>query len=351
MYSPLVASPAASERLFRSQETVKAWLESSPTSVLDDHLDGDVSAHSSFESDNSSPVGSPFRQSASSARFLSPCPSVPRQAGLLSPCSSAHHQSGHVRVRAISPPRCPAANRNPTDVSRIDAAQSTYFLSLAYKRAQNREMSTSRDEAEECDSPRSDFSLTSEWQTMLAAGTAAGMSTRDCDSSANYSEYENPYDVLNGGSDAAMFRAHRAHAQVMRPEPCRIRSMEFPKASREHDPSLPQRHSAPQQRRTVNYDMHDLDRISGRISERSRSIEESFSRRMLQHRTMKQPEIRRPGLFEKMQNDIIMAFRKTEEQKAIAEAKRAEKAAARAAEPKLTRRRSSKIPRGCLFLG
>jgi len=115
----------------------------------------------------------------------------------------------------------------------------------------DRGASTLRVEAEECDSPRSEFSLTSEWQNMLAAGNAAGMSTRDCDSSANYSEYENPYDVLN--SSDAMYRAHRAHAQVMSTEPCRIRSMELRKVSRVHDPNLPQRHSAPQQRRTVNY--------------------------------------------------------------------------------------------------
>jgi len=101
-------------------------------------------------------------------------------------------------------------------------------------------------------------------------------------------------------------------------------------------------------------DMNDLERISGRISERSRSIEEAFAQKMHQHRAMKQHEVReakRPGLFEKMQHDIAMAFRKMEEKKATAEAKRAEKAAARAAEPRLTRRRSSKIPRGCLFLG
>jgi len=105
--SPRVSSPAhANERLYRSRETVKAWLESSPTSVLDDHHhDGDISAHSSLESYNSSPVGSPYRRSASSSRFLSPCPSVPRQAGLLSPCSSTTHQPGHVRVS------CPIPNQ------------------------------------------------------------------------------------------------------------------------------------------------------------------------------------------------------------------------------------------------
>lgn len=104
-------------------------------------------------------------------------------------------------------------------------------------------------------------------------------------------------------------------------------------------------------------DMNDLDRISGRITERTRSIEEAFEQRMLQRATstsgMKQGEVRevkRTGLFEKMQSDIAMAFRKSEEKKATAEAKRAEKAARAATSPKLTRRRSGKIPRGCLFL-
>lgn len=96
--SPRASSADASDRLFRSRETVKAWLEASPTSVLDDHhLDGDTSAHSSLESFNSTPLGSPFHRSVTSSRFLSPCPSVTRQAGFLSPCSTTH-QPGLVRV-------------------------------------------------------------------------------------------------------------------------------------------------------------------------------------------------------------------------------------------------------------
>lgn len=109
--SPRASSPGpqVSERLFRSRETVKAWLESSPTSVLDDHhLDGDSSAHSSFESFGSSPMGSPYHRSVTSSRFLSPCPSVPRHPGLLSPCPSTHQQSGHVRVSPHTSPVCDA---------------------------------------------------------------------------------------------------------------------------------------------------------------------------------------------------------------------------------------------------
>lgn len=100
-------------------------------------------------------------------------------------------------------------------------------------------------------------------------------------------------------------------------------------------------------------DMSDMDTISGRVAERSMSIDTSFSLKMQQHyhravynNTKQQAEVKRVSLFEKMQSDIVMAFRMTEEKKA----KRAEKAAARAAEPRLTRKRSNKI-RGCLFLG
>jgi hypothetical protein len=88
---------------------------------------------------------------------------------------------------------------------------------------------------EECGSPGSEFSLTHEWHHVLEAGTAAGMSTHD--SSATNSEYENPYEVLNGselgfGSDASSMS--RSHAQVVR-KPSRTRSMELPRMSRVHD--------------------------------------------------------------------------------------------------------------------
>lgn len=50
-------APVASERIFRARETVKAWLESSPTSVFED-LDNESACPSSFESFSSSPAGS-----------------------------------------------------------------------------------------------------------------------------------------------------------------------------------------------------------------------------------------------------------------------------------------------------
>lgn len=67
--SPVVV---ASERVFRSRETVKAWLESSPTSVLED-LDDESACPSSFESSNSSPVGSVDHLSCTT-RFQNPIP-------------------------------------------------------------------------------------------------------------------------------------------------------------------------------------------------------------------------------------------------------------------------------------
>lgn len=87
-------SPVASvtsERLFRSRETVKAWLDSSPTSVLDDQND-DESAHSSFESLNSTPVGSPRCRSYTASRLFS--------------SSSELNQPAHVRVRILTSHLC-----------------------------------------------------------------------------------------------------------------------------------------------------------------------------------------------------------------------------------------------------
>ena len=84
------ASPVASvtsERVYRSHETVKAWLDSSPTSVLDDQND-DESVPSSFESLSSSPLGSPRYRSHSTSRFFS--------------SSSELNQPAHVRVRILA---------------------------------------------------------------------------------------------------------------------------------------------------------------------------------------------------------------------------------------------------------
>ncbi|KAG0578613.1 hypothetical protein KC19_4G036700 [Ceratodon purpureus] len=413
------ASPVASvtsERVYRSHETVKAWLDSSPTSVLDDQND-DESVPSSFESLSSSPLGSPRYRSHSTSRFFS--------------SSSELNQPAHVRVRAISPPRCPA-NRDPADVSRIDAGRCSggSFLMLAFKNTSNRRTSAPktfqfssgafRDDhlqdftPEECGSPGSEFSLTHEWHHMLEAGTAAGMSTRD--SSGNDSDYENPYDALNGsefGLGSVATSMSRSHAQVVR-KPSRTRSMELPPKSRGHDGSgsgllkdeksqfmahhittLP-RHSAPlmnrDQSQGVNYDMSDIQRISRRHSERTTSMRDAFehvqnqkvhnnaaaleegkcsklaSRYEREEReiksweeqqrakatsAMKQAELKlelkRVRLIEKMQNDLAMARRKAEEKRAMAEAKRAEKAARTAMDAKFMRR-ISKVPRGCLFL-
>lgn len=61
----------ASERMFRSRETVKAWLESSPTSVLED-LDDESASPSSLESFNSSPAVSDVDRLSYTARFQNP---------------------------------------------------------------------------------------------------------------------------------------------------------------------------------------------------------------------------------------------------------------------------------------
>jgi hypothetical protein len=67
------SSPAsvASERMFRSRETVKAWLESSPTSVLED-LDDESASPSSLESFNSSPAISDVDHLSYTTRFQNP---------------------------------------------------------------------------------------------------------------------------------------------------------------------------------------------------------------------------------------------------------------------------------------
>ena len=77
----------------------------------------------------------------------------------------------------------------------------------------------------------SEFSLTSEWQNILAAGNAAGMSTRG--SSGNNSEFEGPGEVLNASdvdldSDVSNLCAH---PQAVRKLYRRTRSMEIPRGS------------------------------------------------------------------------------------------------------------------------
>jgi len=55
--------------------------------------------------------------------------------------------------------------------------------------------------------------------------------------------------------------------------------------------------------------------------------------------------------MDRAQNEIATARPKAEEKKEIAEAERAEKAARAAMDDKQFIRKTSKVPRGCLFLG
>ena len=80
------SAPVVSERIFRSRETVKAWLESSPIFVLED-LDDESACPSSFESFTSSPALSVDHLSFT-ARFQNPAPKV--------------NLPAHARVRIIS---------------------------------------------------------------------------------------------------------------------------------------------------------------------------------------------------------------------------------------------------------
>lgn len=220
----------ASERMFRSRETVKAWLESSRTSVLED-LDDESASPSSLESFNSSPAVSDVDHLSYTSRFQNP--------------TSKNNPPGPARSRNISPPRR-TVNRNSVDLSRIDPAHYSggSFLMLAFKNAQYRGSSSPpafqytsgafADDhvqslnGEEFGSPGSEFSLTSEWQNMLAAGNAAGMSTRD--SSGNNSEFEAPGEVLNISDlelDSVVSNL-RINPKVVRKPHRRTRSMELP---------------------------------------------------------------------------------------------------------------------------
>ncbi|KAG0591400.1 hypothetical protein KC19_1G172800 [Ceratodon purpureus] len=402
--SPASVATVVSERMYRSRETVKAWLESSPTSVLED-LDDESASPSSLDSFASSPVGS-VEHLSYTTRFPNP--------------ASRTNPPGHTRSRTISPPR--RANRNSVDLSRIDPAHynSGSFLVLAFKNAQYRGTSvppafqyTSEAVGEEhvqClsideyGSPRSEFSLTSEWQNMLAAGTAAGMSTRD--SSGNNSEFETPCEVLNISdldldSDVS---DPRSNPQVVRLPHRRTRSMELPDthecfASGESKDLLVEDKStcAPAklgQKQTDADTIHEqglVRRLSRRNSRSFTSIREVFGevdKRKVKSTTaaleeveraklisryereekelkswkdyqreraisnMKQAELKLDAkhthLMEKMENDMAMARRKADDKKATAEAKRAEKEVV-VMEAKLIKR-TGKIPRGCLFL-
>lgn len=396
------SSPVASvtsERLFRSRETVKAWLEASPKSVLDNHLVDEISG-SSFESHDSSPASSEYR--GCSNRFG---------------CSSS--RTNRLRARAISPPKCPA-NINSEDVSRIDTGRcgGSNFLVHVFKDAQHFETPSPsafqyagafRDDhlrgfaPEECGSPGSEFSLTSEWHNMVAAGTAAGMSTRG--STSNSSDFDTHGGLrrsrLNLGSSDYVVRTN---PRVSR-SACRTQSMELPRLARFSELSTGRQfegdthpaqiktvgHSAPLKRTysrqpSGDNDVTDLQRLSRGNSECSASMREAFAhvskqkalsptdlkyanryeREVREHKSWEEQqrtkaasalrqielklELKRARLIEKMQNEVAVARRKADEKKAIAEAKRADKAARAAMDVKIMRR-PVKNPRGCLFLG
>lgn len=87
---------------------------------------------------------------------------------------------------------------------------------------------------EECSSPGSEFSLTSEWHNMVAAGNAAGMSTRN--SSSNTSDFEISYEGLSGSrvnlsTATSMSRAHPHGAR----NTSRTQSMELPRLVRSNE--------------------------------------------------------------------------------------------------------------------
>lgn len=84
--------------------------------------------------------------------------------------------------------------------------------------------------SEECGSPRSEFSLTFEWKHILAAGNAAGMSTRD-PSASNFD-----YKARNGASNVSDADSDISNLgvlpQVVRRKPRRNWSMELPRVAR-----------------------------------------------------------------------------------------------------------------------
>lgn len=196
----LVRNRVASERVFRSRETVKAWLESSPSSVVVD-VEENSECSSSFESFNSSP-----------ARSVDHCSYTTRS-----------QKTSPGKSRTISPPRS-TANRNSVDSSRIDYSHGS-FLMLAFKNAQYRGLSLppafqytsevlkeDQLDDDECDSPRSEFSVTSEWQDILAAARMSNNSELETNGSCSVSG--NPHMVR---------------------KPFRTRSTELPRVARTHN--------------------------------------------------------------------------------------------------------------------
>ncbi|XP_024372418.1 uncharacterized protein [Physcomitrium patens] len=371
------SSPApsvASERLSRSRETVKAWLESSPTSVLGDHL----------------VVGS--RTSSSHSHVSSP--GRPECRACSSPFDRSRSNNILPRARAISPPKCPAS-RNPQELSRIDTGRysgghgsttpPTFQHSGAFRDDHLHSFTP-----EECSSPGSEFSLTSEWHNMVAAGNAAGMSTRN--SSSNTSDFEISYEGLSGSrvnlsTATSMSRAHPHGAR----NTSRTQSMELPRLVRsnelsgsgqlKNDKYTVNHQSAPHsadlkrtytRQSSVNYDISDLHRMSrgdaasmreafGHVPKQkvhsssdskftSRFDKEERELQSLEEQqraktaaALKQVELKleleRARLIEKMNNELAMARRKVEEKKA------------RSAIDTKIMRRPAKSPRGCLFLG
>lgn len=350
-------SSVASEHIFRSRETVKAWLESSPTSVIE-NLEDESACSSSYESFSSSPAGSVEHFSGTS-RFLKSSP-------------GKVNSPGHTRSRTISPPRC-TANRNSVDLSRIDYGGGSFLL-LAFKNAQYHGSSSPpaflytsenyKDDhpfnADECCSPRSEFSVTSEWQYILAAANAAGMSTRD--SSANNSDLETFYEVLNVSDfDINSAAGNRyAHLDVVS-KPYRTQSLELPRKKRLHERSasgevksmlVPDKKyilrndctilETKQESVDITCGRSSLRRLSRRnlgISNSLLEAAEQGPKRVLQSNATFRKEV-------KLQNKPSIARSKAEVKKVVADVKSAEKYAG------AVRRvnQSSKAPRGCLFL-
>lgn len=368
--SGAVAS-VTSERMFRSRETVEAWLEkTSPTSVLDT-LDDENPSSSDFL--NSSPSGWDHSSCATWFQTL----------------DSKTSKAAHSRSRTISPPSKSAANRNSEDVSRIDAEHYSTggsFLSTALKNARYSDFPSppafkqtndhhENFNSEECGSPRSEFSLTFEWKHILAAGNAAGMSTRD-PSASNFD-----YKARNGASNVSDADSDISNLgvlpQVVRRKPRRNWSMELPRVARILNRSgsgdLKDMWVDDKKTRTgAIYGPTPLQRLYRRTSEQEafeqvrspqpyiapqnhmkhkrkekeiKSLEDH--QRAKAATAVKQPES--PGLKEKFYNSMSMAGRKSED-RITAEAKVLERAVRGGAMDSKSLRRTSKVPRTCLPL-
>lgn len=373
-----------SERMYRSRETVKAWLEqTSPISVLDDP--DDESPPSSFESFHSSPSGSDHLSCTSrfqTSNYNTTKPAQPRS-------------------RTISPPKC-SANRNSVDLSRIDAEHYNggSFLMLAFKNAQYRSSKSppafqytddhhENFNAQECKALRREFSLTSEWQQMLAAGNAAGMSTRD--SSANHSDLETQHEAVKVSNPNSDISNPPPPPQTVSRKSRRTRSMDFKRVVRSlersasgelkgvllHDtqtqkkifrdrgglqrplrrslqaevfepvPKLKAYSTARNHREEAKY-FRPADRYHEEKGVNSLEVHERAKPSSVMKQSEFKMDVNRSGLMT-TQNDLAMGRRKAEGEKATVEVRRADKTARRVMEAQNVRR-NTKVSIGCLPL-